>query len=70
MRHPNTEMTLQEVLSDPLILSVARADGVSATDFKMLLHSVARRFRPEPAPQATGYASPRDWKGVAGLCCA
>ena len=66
------EMSLADVLSDPLILAVARADGLSHGEFKTFLQSAARRLQRQSAPAAPVMPrkSWRDWTSVNELCCA
>ncbi|TCL69783.1 hypothetical protein [Rhizobium sp. BK251] len=55
MQRKYVDMTMSEVLSDPLILSVARADGFTPNEFKGLLSAAANKLeqsrasRVEPA---------------------
>lgn len=39
---PHVEMTIADVLNDPLIGQLLRADGVSVEEFKILLLNAAR----------------------------
>jgi hypothetical protein len=53
------EPTLNELLSDPLIITVMRADGVDPQKLRPQLHAVARTLgRPPSLPR------------TAALCCA
>ena len=45
MNQANTDLTLDEVLSDPMIRAVMRADGVTSSEFKTLLYSAASALR-------------------------
>lgn len=45
MNPANTDMTLDEVLNDPMIRAVMRADGVTSSEFKTLLFSAASALR-------------------------
>lgn len=49
------DLTLSEVLNDPLILSVARADGMSPTEFKTFLYSSADRLHRKPGTKPVAY---------------
>lgn len=49
------DLTLSEVLNDPLILSVARADGMSPTEFKTFLYSSADRLHRKPSAKPAAY---------------
>lgn len=48
------EMTLPEVLSDPLIRQLMRADKVSLQAFKTLLREVAARVEKQAEVKASG----------------
>lgn len=39
---PHVEMTIADVLNDPLIGQLLRADGVSVEEFEILLQNAAR----------------------------
>ncbi len=57
MYQAQTDLTLNEVLTDPLIRAVMRADGVQMAEFKSLLHTAAGRLRQrEPAKATTRQA--------------
>jgi hypothetical protein len=57
MYQAQTDLTLNEVLTDPLIRAVMRADGVQMADFKSLLQTAARGIRQrEPAKAPTRQA--------------
>jgi hypothetical protein len=45
MNHTKDDMTLAEILGDPLIGAVMRADGIALNDFKELMHSAARSLK-------------------------
>lgn len=45
MNQANTDLTLDEVLSDPMIRAIMRADGVTSSEFKTLLFSAASALR-------------------------
>ena len=44
MRHQNLDLTIAEVLSDPVIGAAMRADHVDPRGFETLLRSTARRL--------------------------
>jgi hypothetical protein len=56
------EMTISDVLEDPLIRQVMRADRVSLSDMEKLLLDAAEAHRPRQAGHYT------DSKNVAALC--
>lgn len=71
MRKTREDLTIDEVLHDPMIAMVMRADGVRLDDFKQLLESAARRVE---QPKTTA----RDFLGAlasrvaakpANACC-
>lgn len=45
MYQAQTDLTLNEVLTDPLIRAVMRADGVQMAEFKSLLQTAASAIR-------------------------
>ncbi|KQY13720.1 hypothetical protein [Rhizobium sp. Root482] len=45
MHQPNSDLTISEVLTDPLIRAVMRADGVTTNEMKTLLYSAASALR-------------------------
>lgn len=49
------DLTISEVLNDPLILSVARADGMRPSEFKTFLYSSADRLHRKPAAKTAAY---------------
>ena len=56
MYQSQTEMTLDEVLTDPLIRAVMRADGVQMAEFKSLLQAAAKGIRQRQSQQKTDRA--------------
>jgi hypothetical protein len=56
MNMAHDDLTLNEVLTDPLIRAVMRADGVTSSEFKTLLYSAANALehaKPEPGGART-----------------
>ncbi|KQS65358.1 hypothetical protein ASG39_08945 [Rhizobium sp. Leaf371] len=56
MNMANDDLTLNEVLTDPMIRAVMRADGVTSSQFRTLLYSAANALenaKPEPGGART-----------------
>ncbi|OJF94938.1 hypothetical protein [Pararhizobium antarcticum] len=53
MYQTQTEMTLDEVLTDPLIRAVMRADGVQMAEFKSQMQAAASAIRQKQAARAS-----------------
>ncbi|WEZ82321.1 hypothetical protein P6U16_14315 [Rhizobium sp. 32-5/1] len=65
MYQAQTDLTLNEVLTDPLIRAVMHADGVQMAEFKSLLQTAARGIRQrEPAKGPHARPKPAQWKKV------
>lgn len=45
MHQTDSDLTISEVLSDPMIRSLMRADGVTTNEMKTLLYSAASAMR-------------------------
>jgi hypothetical protein len=45
MHQANSDLTIHEVLTDPMIRAVMRADGVTTNEMKTLLYSAASALR-------------------------
>lgn len=45
MHQANSDLTITEVLTDPMIRAVMRADGVTTNEMKTLLYSAASALR-------------------------
>lgn len=45
MHQANSDLTISEVLTDPMIRAVMRADGVTTNEMKTLLYSAASALR-------------------------
>ncbi|MCV9967097.1 hypothetical protein OIU34_35280 [Pararhizobium sp. BT-229] len=45
MHQANSDLTISEVLNDPMIRAVMRADGVTTNEMKTLLYSAASALR-------------------------
>ncbi len=56
MQQPNSDLTISEVLSDPMIRAIMRADGVTTNEMKTLLYSAASALR-QMQPGAVGAKS-------------
>jgi len=58
MYQTQTDLTLNEVLTDPLIRAVMRADGVQMAEFKSLLHTAASAIRQKQAAREPSGRAP------------
>ena len=47
MTKTRNDLTLDEVLRDPLIAMVRRADGIGLDEFKNLLETAAQKYKPQ-----------------------
>lgn len=45
MHQANSDLTISEVLTDPMIRAIMRADGVTTNEMKTLLYSAASALR-------------------------
>ena len=54
MNNMTDEMTLAEIIGDPMIRAVMRADGVSLNDFSDLMYSAARSLNRRDAAAVGG----------------
>ncbi|MFB9948936.1 hypothetical protein ACFFP0_08760 [Rhizobium puerariae] len=54
---PDAEFTIPQILRDPLIRQMLKADGMPLSDFALLLRETAVRTRNEPA-SSTAIAQP------------
>ncbi|MFB2552465.1 hypothetical protein [Ensifer soli] len=68
------ELTMTDILSDPLILALARADGLTEAAYRTMMHKAAARLeRPRAAVAAASQprVTPRGLvRSEAALCCA
>lgn len=50
----NRDLTMPEILTDPLIGLMRKADGIASSDFSDLLHAVAERLKAQYKGTPTG----------------
>ena len=67
MRPDSRDLTIDSVLSDPMIRAVMKADRIEARDFEMVLRSAARRLATSQAP-SPAFRFGRACRANASLC--
>ncbi len=71
MRRTRDDLTIDEILRDPIVAMVMRANGVRLEDFKQLLKSAARRVE-QPKATARDFLDARASRVAAkpvNACC-
>ncbi len=63
MQQPYEDLTLSEVLRDPMILAVAHADGVSTVELGRMLHTAAKRLNGRAPRARSSQASSHRYAG-------
>ncbi|MCQ1769363.1 hypothetical protein NOJ28_27945 [Neorhizobium galegae] len=66
------DLTLNEILSDPMILLLARADGWSKAEFRDEMIWASQELKREPSDLnvPVARASPRNERPLEAACCA
>jgi hypothetical protein len=59
MKHAGQELTLTNMLTDPMVRTVMAADRVDPQELAAMLAGIAETLRPSP-----------EWQGTAQLACA